>query len=150
MSRKEVPRAGLLKMVLAGKATNAQGAAALGVSPRHVQRLKGRFQAEGRQAYCTAGAKLLPVSRTLGSTPRTAAFRGRAREPPAPAVLADTPAIRPRGRGRPFGLSYFMAREPPASSQSPPAASDPAGSATPTALDAPCSQQGWRLALVDT
>ncbi len=47
MSRKEVPRAGLVKMVLAGKATNAQGAAALRVSPRHVQRLKVRFQAEG-------------------------------------------------------------------------------------------------------
>jgi transposase len=47
MSRQEVPRAGLLKMVLAGKATNAQGAAALRVSPRHVQRLNGRFQAEG-------------------------------------------------------------------------------------------------------
>jgi hypothetical protein len=47
MSRKEVPRAGLVKMVLAGKATNAQGAAALGVSPRHVQRLKVRFQVEG-------------------------------------------------------------------------------------------------------
>src|SRR5713101_4316472 len=46
MSRKEVPRAGLLKMVLAGQATNAQGAAALRVSPRHVQRLKVRFQAE--------------------------------------------------------------------------------------------------------
>ena len=47
MSRKEVPRAGLLSMVLAGKVTNAQGAAALRVSPRHVQRLKARFQAEG-------------------------------------------------------------------------------------------------------
>ena len=47
MSRKEVPRAGLLKMVLAGKATTAQGAAALRVSPRHVQRLKVRFQGEG-------------------------------------------------------------------------------------------------------
>lgn len=29
MSRKEVPRAGLLKALLAGKATNAQGAVAL-------------------------------------------------------------------------------------------------------------------------
>jgi hypothetical protein len=47
MSRKEVPRTGLLRMVLAGKVTNAQGAAALRVSPRHVQRLKARFQAEG-------------------------------------------------------------------------------------------------------
>jgi transposase len=47
MSRKEVPRAGLLKALLAGKATNAQGAAALRLSIRQVQRLRVRFQAEG-------------------------------------------------------------------------------------------------------
>src|SRR5438552_18505379 len=47
MSRKEVPRAGLLKALLAGKATNAQGAAALRLSVRQVQRLKVRFQTAG-------------------------------------------------------------------------------------------------------
>ena len=35
MSRKEVPRAGLLKLVLDGTATNAQGAASLRLSARH-------------------------------------------------------------------------------------------------------------------
>src|SRR6185295_18374179 len=47
MSRKEVPRAGLLKLVLEGTATNAQGAVSLGLSARHVQRLKARLRAEG-------------------------------------------------------------------------------------------------------
>jgi transposase len=47
MSRKEVPRAGLIKTALAGRITNAQGAAALGVTVRQFQRLKGRFRAEG-------------------------------------------------------------------------------------------------------
>ena len=47
MSRKEVPRAGLLKLVLDGTATNAQGAASLRLSARHVQRLKARLRAEG-------------------------------------------------------------------------------------------------------
>lgn len=49
MSRKEVPRAGLLTALLAGKATNAQGAVALRLSIRQVQRLRVRFQAEGVQ-----------------------------------------------------------------------------------------------------
>jgi hypothetical protein len=47
MSRKEVPRAGLLKAVLAGKITNAQGALALHLTVRQFQRLKVRFAAEG-------------------------------------------------------------------------------------------------------
>jgi transposase len=67
MSRKEVPRAGLVKMVLAGKATNAQGAAALGVSPRHVQRLKVRFQVEGAPGLLHRG-RGQPSTRRLAST----------------------------------------------------------------------------------
>ena len=47
MSRKEVPRAGLLKAALAGKITNAQGALALQLSVRQFQRVKARFAAEG-------------------------------------------------------------------------------------------------------
>jgi hypothetical protein len=65
MSRKEVPRAGLLKTLLAGKATNAQGAAALRLSIRQVQRLKVRFQSEGAQG-------LLHRSRGRPATPRLA------------------------------------------------------------------------------
>ena len=47
MSRREVPRAGLLKAALAGQVTNAQGALALRFSIRQFQRLKQRFATEG-------------------------------------------------------------------------------------------------------
>lgn len=47
MSRKEVPRAGLLKAALARKISNAQGAQALHMSVRQFQRLKVRFKAAG-------------------------------------------------------------------------------------------------------
>lgn len=47
MSRKEVVRPGLMKALVAGQLTNRQVAAALRVSVRHVQRLKGRFRAAG-------------------------------------------------------------------------------------------------------
>ena len=47
MSRKEVPRAGLLKAALAGRISNAQGAEALTLSVRQFQRLKGRYRADG-------------------------------------------------------------------------------------------------------
>jgi transposase len=47
MSRKEVPRAGLLKAALARKITSAQGALALHLSVRQFQRLKRRYAAAG-------------------------------------------------------------------------------------------------------
>ena len=47
MSRKEVPRAGLLRAALAGTISNAQGAQALELSIRQFQRLKVRFGTEG-------------------------------------------------------------------------------------------------------
>ena len=47
MSRKEVPRAGLLKAALARKITNAEGALAMQLSVRQFQRVKVRFAAEG-------------------------------------------------------------------------------------------------------
>src|SRR5215467_3706547 len=47
MSRKEVPRAGLVKAALAGKITNQEGARALRLSVRQFKRLKARFRADG-------------------------------------------------------------------------------------------------------
>ena len=47
MSRKEVPRAGLLKAALAGRLTNAQGGRALGLSVRQFRRLKRRLREQG-------------------------------------------------------------------------------------------------------
>jgi len=49
MSRKEVPRAGLVKAALAGKVTNQEGARALRLSVRQFKRLKARFRREGAQ-----------------------------------------------------------------------------------------------------
>lgn len=50
MSRKEVPRAGLVKAALAGRITNQQGATALHLSVRQFQRLKRRFRHGGAPA----------------------------------------------------------------------------------------------------
>lgn len=50
MSRKEVPRAGLVKAALVGRITNHEGARALHLSVRQFQRLKQRVRAGGVQA----------------------------------------------------------------------------------------------------
>jgi transposase len=47
MSRKEVPRAGLVKAALAGQITTRQGAEALGLTGRQFRRLKARVRAQG-------------------------------------------------------------------------------------------------------
>jgi hypothetical protein len=47
MSRKEVPRAGLVKAALEGKITNAEGAPAVGLSVRQFKRLKARLRTDG-------------------------------------------------------------------------------------------------------
>ena len=47
MSRKEVPRAGLVKAALRGQVTTRQAATALRLSVRQVQRLKRRFRGAG-------------------------------------------------------------------------------------------------------
>jgi hypothetical protein len=54
MSRKEVPRAGLLKAARAGRTTNAQGARALRLSGRQFRRLKTRFRAGGARGLLHA------------------------------------------------------------------------------------------------
>lgn len=50
MSRKEVPRPGLVAAALAGRITNRDGAAALHLTPRQFQRLKQRFRLGGAEA----------------------------------------------------------------------------------------------------
>jgi transposase len=47
MSRKELPRPGLVAAALAGRITNREGARALGLSPRQFQRLKQRVRQDG-------------------------------------------------------------------------------------------------------
>jgi CRP-like cAMP-binding protein len=50
LSRKELHRPGLLKAACAGRITNQQVADALGLSVRHVRRLRRRFEAGGAAA----------------------------------------------------------------------------------------------------
>jgi hypothetical protein len=50
LSRKELHRPGLLKAACAGRITNRQVAAALGLSLRQVRRLRRRFEAGGATA----------------------------------------------------------------------------------------------------
>ncbi|MFI5338014.1 MAG: ISNCY family transposase [Opitutales bacterium] len=54
MSRKEVPRAGLVKAALAGRITNEQGARALHMTVRQFQRVKKRFREQGARGLLHA------------------------------------------------------------------------------------------------
>jgi transposase len=78
MSRKEVPRAGLIKAALAGRISTAQGATGLRVSVRQFQRLKDRFRAEGAPGLLHKGrgqpsARRLPpeIQERIGELLRT-------------------------------------------------------------------------------
>jgi len=55
MSRKEVPRAGLIKAALAGKITTEEGARALRLSQRQFKRLKARFRRDGLRGLVHRG-----------------------------------------------------------------------------------------------
>ena len=50
MSRKELPRPGLIQAALTGRITNREGATALGITLRHFQRLKQRVRVGGALA----------------------------------------------------------------------------------------------------
>jgi hypothetical protein len=54
MSGKEAPRPGILRSLNAGLITNRQAAEALGLTIRHVQRLKRRFATGRGRPWCTA------------------------------------------------------------------------------------------------
>jgi len=102
MSRKEVPRAGLVKAALAGKITNQEGARALRLTVRQFKRLKARGRRQGLRGLVhrrrgQPSPRRLPAalrasasfSKSLALTvPAPCAFsrRGdaRTRAPPAP------------------------------------------------------------------
>src|SRR4029453_10981026 len=67
MSRKEVPRAGLVQAALAGRITNREGARALHVSLRQFQRLKRRVRGGGVLALRHQG-RARPSGRRLPAT----------------------------------------------------------------------------------
>lgn len=82
MSAKEVPRAGLLKAVLAGRITNAQGATALRMSVRQFQRVKKRFREHGARSLLhqlrgrPGNRHLAPESRAQITTLMTTIYAG--------------------------------------------------------------------------
>lgn len=55
MSRKELPRAGLVQAALAGRISNREGATALQLTIRQFQRLKRRFRLAGAAGLCHQG-----------------------------------------------------------------------------------------------
>lgn len=67
MSRKELPRPGLVAAAVAGRISNREGAAALRMTPRQFQRLKQRFRAGGAVALRHAG-RGRPSHRRLPAT----------------------------------------------------------------------------------
>lgn len=67
MSRKELPRPGLVAAAVAGRITNREGAAALRVTPRQFQRLKARWRTGGALALRHAG-RGPPSRRRLAAT----------------------------------------------------------------------------------
>jgi len=66
LSRKELPRPGLVRLALAGSIGNAEGADALGVSVRKVQRYKVRVLEGGERSLASASLSptLLPAPTT--------------------------------------------------------------------------------------
>jgi len=66
--------AGLLKGLCSGRLKNAQVAAALGITVRHVRRLKRRFEAGGAAALIH-GSRGRPSSRRLAAAVRAAVVR---------------------------------------------------------------------------
>jgi transposase len=74
LSRKELHRPGLLKALCAGRLKNAQVAAALRLTVRHVRRLKRRFEAGGPAAL-THGNRARPSPRRLPAAVRDTVHR---------------------------------------------------------------------------
>jgi hypothetical protein len=109
MSRKELPRAGLVVAAVAGRISNREGAAALRMWPRHFQRLKGA--SAGRGAAGTAPSRARPAV-----APPVAGGPDRARAGPAAQLLCRVqrhPRHRATARGgRPGAVARIGA--PPA------------------------------------
>ena len=74
LSRKELHRPGLLKALCAGRLKNAQVAAALRITVRHVRRLKRKFEAGGA-AVLVHGNRGRPSPRRLARAVREEGMR---------------------------------------------------------------------------
>src|SRR5438552_19109080 len=89
MSRKELPRAGLVTAAVAGRISTREGAAALHMTPRQFQRLKQRFRETG----------------TVGLRHQT---RGRPSQRRLPASVAAQVQALLRDRYAGFNVTHFI------------------------------------------
>src|SRR5438034_9074857 len=103
MSRKEAPRVGLLKALMARRVTGREVAAALAVTVRQVWRLKRRFEVAG-------GAGLLPP-RPGRPSPRRAP--PRLRPPGAPPPPTTDPGFNDRPATEKLPEGQRLALRPP-------------------------------------
>src|SRR5262249_36424182 len=114
MSRKELPRAGLVQAALAGKVTNREGAAALRLTVRQFQRLRQRGRA-GLGAWAAAPPLPPPAAggaRRPGAGAVARPRRGLQRRAPDGEV-ARGPQSRFRARiGAPRARRPRLARRP--------------------------------------
>ena len=74
MSRKEVPRPGLVRLAVAGQITNPQGAQGAHLSVRQFQRVNARVSAEGIHGSAIAGEASRPPAPCRALRTRVAAL----------------------------------------------------------------------------
>src|SRR5258708_20719174 len=97
MSRKELPRPGLLAAAVAGRITNREGARALHVTPRQFQRLKQRFRVGGALAVRHQGRgrpshrRVPPPPPPPGAAPLPGRLPGLQHPPPTPETPPPPP-----------------------------------------------------------
>ena len=122
MSRKEVPRAGLLKAALAGKISNAQGAEAVHGERPAVSTGEGPVRGRG------PARPAAPAARPAGAPPAAAGRRAHPRGRVAPEHLRrrSTTAMPPRSCGR---SRACCSAGPPCAACAAPSACPPSGSA---------------------
>ena len=137
MSRKEVPRAGVLQAAVTRQITNAQVAAALHLSQRQVQRLKRRYRSEGA-ARLRHRARGRPSARRL----RRRRASGR-RSYCGRRIAISTIAMPRRSSARWKACACGAGSGCPASTGAGPAATAPAGSAARALVQLDASVFDW-------
>src|SRR2546430_61087 len=95
----QVQRHEICNALIEGRLTTAEAAVALGLSPRQVQRLKARLQADGPQGPPPPAAPAAPLGRPPRDTQPHKAPRPAARpQAPPPRNPARAPANKPPTR----------------------------------------------------
>src|SRR5881296_3231440 len=93
MSRKEVPRAGLVKAALAGKITNQEGARALRLTVRQFKRLKARFRRQGLRGLLILRFHLRAIHAHLAGARPSVRLDSRQPSPPRHPMRCQDPIV---------------------------------------------------------